>query len=139
MSTSACWIEFQSDSLESLEIPHSQIGGALQAVANVIRNITPLFIMCDPSDIRSIPMTRAPFSQRPTIYIYDNYPGGIGLSLKLMNYPYPLFSASLDLVNNCPCQAGCPSCVGPVLEVGEKGKMQARKMLEFLNKYIASA
>ena len=139
MSTNSCWIEFFPESLESLEIPHSQLGGALQAVANVIRNITPLFIMCDPMDIRSIPMTRAPFSQRPTIYIYDNYPGGIGLSQKLMDYPYPLFSAALNLVNNCACQTGCPSCVGPILEVGEQGKSQARKMLEFLDKHITTA
>lgn len=136
MSTNACWIEFPASAIDNLEIPASQLGGALQAVANVIRNIAPLFLMCDPSDIRSIPMTRAPFSQRPTIYIYDNYPGGIGLSLKLMNYPYPLFTAALDLVKNCPCQSGCPSCVGPLLEVGEKGKNQAGKILEFINHYL---
>jgi DEAD/DEAH box helicase domain-containing protein len=136
MSTNSCWIEFQPAALESLEIPISQIGGALQAVANVIRNIVPLFIMCDPTDIRSVPMTRAPFSQRPTIYIYDNYPGGIGLSWRLMDYPYPLISAALDLLKKCPCKTGCPSCVGPLLEVGEKGKNQAREILELMNKYI---
>jgi DEAD/DEAH box helicase domain-containing protein len=136
MSTNSCWIEFQPAALESLEIPISQMGGALQAVANVLRNIIPLFILCDPTDIRSVPMTRAPFSQHPTIYIYDNYPGGMGLSLKLMDYPYPLISAALDLLKKCPCQTGCPSCVGPLLEVGEKGKNQARGILELMNKYI---
>jgi DEAD/DEAH box helicase domain-containing protein len=133
MATSSVWLEFSPDFLSGLDIPESQLGGALQAVSNLVRNIAPLFMMCDPGDIRTVPMTRAPFSQRPTIYVYDNYPGGVGLSMKIMSYPYPLFEAALKQVNQCPCVSGCPSCTGPILEVGEKGKFFASILLEKIN------
>ncbi|RMG63206.1 MAG: DUF1998 domain-containing protein, partial [Calditrichaeota bacterium] len=100
--------------------------------ANILRNIVPVYIMCDPADIRAVPMVRAPFSQRPTLYLYDNYPGGIGLSFKLFNNPLPALEASLDLVQRCGCEAGCPSCVGPLLEVGEKAKAHSPVLFTFL-------
>jgi DEAD/DEAH box helicase domain-containing protein len=130
MSTTSVWLEMTPDFLNELDLAESRLGGALQAVANLVRNIAPLFMMCDPGDIRAIPMTRAPFSQKPTIYVYDNYPGGVGLSLKIMNYPYPLFEAVLQQVQQCPCLSGCPSCTGPILEVGERGKLDGAKLLE---------
>ncbi len=132
MATSAMWIEFSPVFTEKLEIPETQLGGALQAVANVLRNMAPVFIMCAPGDIRAVPMIRAPFSQRPTIYLYDNYPGGIGLSWKVMNQPGPVIEGALGLVSKCPCQSGCPSCVGPFLEVGEEGKSLSVKLLRML-------
>ncbi len=136
MTTTSFWLEFNPEMLESLDVPASQLGGALQAVANLLRQIAPLFIMCDPGDIRAVPMTRAPFSQLPTIYLYDNYPGGVGLSLKIMSYPFPLFSAALDLVRKCSCDSGCPSCVGPILEVGDGGKSFAEKLISEIQKTI---
>jgi len=133
MATNSCWIEFSPQAIEKCGIEQSHLGGALQAVSNVLRNISPVYIMCDPTDIRTVPMVRAPFSQKPTVYLYDNFPGGVGLSWKFMNYPYPMIEGSLDLVKKCPCDIGCPSCVGPVLEVGENGKSYAIKLLEILN------
>ncbi len=130
MATNALWFEFSREFIDHFQIPESELGGALQAVANVLRNIAPIYIMCDPSDIRALPMVRAPFSNRPTIYLYDNFPGGVGLSWKVMNSPVPVVEGALNLVRNCPCQSGCPSCVGPLLEVGEKGKELAVKLLD---------
>ncbi|MBN2366324.1 MAG: DEAD/DEAH box helicase [Calditrichaeota bacterium] len=136
MSTSAFWLEFLPDFIEVLGIQPAFLGGVLQGAANVFRNIAPLFVMCDPGDIRAVPMVKAPFSQRPTIYLYDNFPGGVGLSLKIMNYPYPIVEGALNLVENCPCESGCPSCVGPVLEVGEKSKHLVKFFLRALNDQI---
>ena len=51
----------------------------------------------------------------PTLFLYDNYPGGIGLSAPLYDAAPGLVAAALDLVTGCPCPAGCPACVGPVL------------------------
>jgi DEAD/DEAH box helicase domain-containing protein len=88
--------------------------------------------MCDPSDIRALPMMRSPFSQHPTIYLYDNFPGGIGLSFKLFNDPVPTLQGCLDLVQSCGCESGCPSCVGPVLETGENAREHAFRLLKFV-------
>jgi DEAD/DEAH box helicase domain-containing protein len=52
---------------------------------------------------------------RPTLHLYDNYPGGIGLSAPLFAQRDALVGRARDLVEACPCLAGCPACVGPVL------------------------
>jgi len=58
----------------------------------------------------------------PNIYLYDKYPGGVGLSEPLFRMGESLLEKTQRLIANCPCQNGCPSCVGPAGEVGAKGK-----------------
>jgi DEAD/DEAH box helicase domain-containing protein len=65
----------------------------------------------------------------PNIYLYDKYPGGIGLSEPLYRMSGQLVDNARKLIENCPCEAGCPSCVGPVGEIGEKGKDVALAIL----------
>jgi DEAD/DEAH box helicase domain-containing protein len=49
----------------------------------------------------------------PTLYIYDNFPGGIGLSRPLYEIREDVLAASKHLISSCGCEDGCPSCVGP--------------------------
>jgi DEAD/DEAH box helicase domain-containing protein len=65
----------------------------------------------------------------PNIFIYDSYPGGIGLSEPLYRLHDRLLAQSLSLIEACPCRDGCPSCVGPVGEVGSRGKQVALALL----------
>ena len=65
----------------------------------------------------------------PNIYLYDKYPGGVGFSEPLYRMNDSLLAHTLRLVVNCPCLAGCPSCVGPAGEVGQKGKEVALAIL----------
>jgi len=130
MHTTAAWLEFPADLAEQYQWPESRLSGALQAAANLLRNIAPVYLMCDPNDIRALPMVRSPFSEQPTIYVYDNYPGGVGLAFKLFNDPVPTVEAALQTVQQCPCEAGCPSCVGPMLEVGEHAKVDSVQILQ---------
>jgi len=65
----------------------------------------------------------------PNIYLYDKYPGGVGLSEPLYRLSESLLENTRKLIERCPCIAGCPSCVGPVGEVGEKGKEVALAIL----------
>ncbi len=65
----------------------------------------------------------------PNVYLYDNYPGGVGLSEPLFRLSSELIESTRMLVTNCPCPSGCPSCVGPIGEVGEKGKLVALALL----------
>lgn len=69
----------------------------------------------------------------PNIYLYDKYPGGVGLSEPLFRMSETLLENTYKLVSNCSCLAGCPSCVGPVGEVGEKGKEVALAILNQLS------
>ena len=70
----------------------AQVGGGLRGQANVLGKIGPLWVMCDTRDLRSISQVRAPFTERPTIYIYENIPGGVGLSEKLYSEAEHLFA-----------------------------------------------
>jgi DEAD/DEAH box helicase domain-containing protein len=130
MHTTSYWIDFHPDEIEKAGIPQGDLGGGLKALSNVLVNVVPIYIMCDPNDIRSVSMVRAPFNQRPAIYIYDNYPGGVGFSQKLFRLHASLLEVALDLITKCGCESGCPSCVGPALEVGETGKKGALKLIE---------
>ena len=65
----------------------------------------------------------------PNIFIYDNYPGGIGLSEPLFSMRQALVEKTRDLIATCPCGSGCPSCVGPLGEVGPLAKRVALDIL----------
>jgi DEAD/DEAH box helicase domain-containing protein len=68
----------------------------------------------------------------PTIYLYDNQAGGIGLAEKLFELLPPLVARARETLAACACRAGCPSCVGPVNEVGRRAKPLAAALLERL-------
>lgn len=52
---------------------------------------------------------------RPTLFLYDQHPGGMGLSAPLYDLRGQLVNCAIDLVGSCPCAEGCPACIGPVL------------------------
>jgi DEAD/DEAH box helicase domain-containing protein len=66
----------------------------------------------------------------PNVFIYDNYPGGIGLSEPLYRLHSRLLAESRSLIAACPCREGCPSCVGPAGEAGTRGKEVALALLD---------
>ena len=130
MHTTSYWMDFRPDAIEKAGIAEGDLGGGLKALSNVLVNVVPIYIMCDPSDIRSVSMVRAPFNQRPTIYIYDNYPGGVGFSQKLFRLHDSLLEVAREMIAECGCESGCPSCVGPSLDVGETGKKGAMLLIK---------
>jgi len=69
---------------------------------------------------------------QPTIFIYDNYPGGIGFSPLLFDSHENLVENTKKLIETCPCENGCPSCVGPASEVGMNSKQIALDILKML-------
>lgn len=73
----------------------------------------------------------------PTVYLYDNFPGGVGLSEPLWTRQAELLQRAAELVDRCDCRCGCPACVGPVLAADEDSpvatpKALARKVLALL-------
>jgi len=131
MHTTAYWWELDDSVRSELALTESNLGDGLKAVGNVFENVVPIWVMTDPRDLRTLPMLKSPFSSRPTIYIYEHTPGGVGYSRKIYNLHGELLKAARDLIQTCGCASGCPSCVGPVLEVGEKGKESALRLLEW--------
>lgn len=129
MHTTAYWWELPADMAQRLNIPESALGDGLKAAAHAMHGVAAVFLMCDSSDIRAVPQARAVLTQRPTIFIYDNHPGGVGFSKRLFGMHAELLAAARELVQACGCEDGCPSCVGPMLEIGEKGKAVALQLL----------
>ena len=134
MHTTAYWLALADDSRELLKHLESEgtsfnLSSGLLALSNVLINVVPLYVMCDPQDIRAVSEVRSPFTGEPTIYIYDNYPGGVGFSEKMFELRRPLLQAAQELILGCGCEKGCPSCVGPIDEVGIKGKESALLIL----------
>lgn len=71
----------------------------------------------------------------PTIFLYDYYPGGIGFSPLLYEYHDTLLQRSLSIVEKCPCQSGCPSCIGPPEEMGHESKRTVLTLLRGVISY----
>ena len=135
MQTESLWFTFASDLKERLEFLGGDLGSGLNALANLLANVIPVYAMCDPKDIRTIPMVRSPFDDKPVIYIYDKYPGGIGISKKLFDLEKKVFVSAKEMLDGCRCSEGCPSCVGPSIEMGERAKSSAKLILENVLKY----
>ncbi|PYV16849.1 MAG: hypothetical protein DMG21_10325, partial [Acidobacteria bacterium] len=79
------------------------------------------------------PQSAVPVLFEPNIYLYDKYPGGVGFSEPLFRISGELLANARRLIENCACPSGCPSCVGPAGEVGEKGKEVALAILKELS------
>jgi DEAD/DEAH box helicase domain-containing protein len=90
-----------------------RVGEALSGAGTLIRNIAPVFLLCDPRDLGIAEMVRDPHFGAPALYIYDKYPGGTGLTESLSLRIEMLLRAIRETLDRCPCKNGCPSCVGP--------------------------
>ncbi|MFF5995492.1 DEAD/DEAH box helicase [Lysinibacillus sp. KU-BSD001] len=127
MHTSATWISFDLPGNWSEE----QLTDALNGAAYAMGSFIPLFVHCDRSDLSVVPQVKAIHNERPTIFIYDSYPGGIGLSERVYDILMSLLERTKEHVEKCPCKSGCPSCIGAQDSIGES-KQQVLKVLSIL-------
>ena len=127
MHTSATWMSFDMPENWSEE----QLTDALNGAAYAMGSFIPLFVDCDRSDLSVVPQVKAIHNERPTIFIYDSYPGGIGLSERVYDILMSLLERTEEHVEKCPCKSGCPSCIGAQDSIGES-KQQVLKVLSIL-------
>lgn len=119
MHTTSYWVGLPGELPD--DMTQSDMQNGLLGLSNILANAAPIYLMCDPGDIRVVSQVRAPFKNRPTVYIYDSCPGGVGFSEKLFELHHELFTTARDMVNKCGCDSGCPSCVGPLNEFSGNG------------------
>ncbi len=148
MHTTAYWITLRRELLDALPFSISERQDGLYGLLFALESIASLLLMCDRMDLGSTIGEGAPDSDgapgdwsaksrqeeffEPTLYLYDAYPGGIGLSAPLFHLHDLLVSRTRELIASCPCEKGCPSCVGPAGETGERAKESALAILERL-------
>ncbi|ALA55177.1 DEAD/DEAH box helicase [Shouchella clausii] len=110
LHTNGMWLSFKSELVET--IGESDFEEALVALAHLLHHVAPVRIMCDRGDIHVVPQRKATHSGLPTIFLYDSYPGGIGLAKEVYERTNVILSDVAVLLDSCECESGCPSCVG---------------------------
>jgi DEAD/DEAH box helicase domain-containing protein len=111
-----------------------RIRSGLAGVAYVLGQLAPLFLMCDPGDLGvHTDAAGSVRDGRPSIVLYDEVPAGIGFSQKLFEMHADLMARASEVVRQCICQDGCPSCVGPGGENGMGGKSASLGILDALS------
>ena len=104
----------------------------LAGLGTVLGQLAPLYLMCDPGDLGVHTDPTSTVTGHPAVVLYDEVPAGIGFSQKLFELHEQLVRSALELVSECPCVDGCPSCVGPGGENGTGGKGETLAILKRL-------
>ncbi len=126
--TSSYWLTF--DERATAGLGRDELASGLAGIGELARNLAPIYCLCDARDIGANVQVRAPSTELPTVYLYDMVPGGVGLAQKLFEVREQLAEACLALARACPCENGCPGCVGPQIEPNSPAKRAAIKLLE---------
>jgi DEAD/DEAH box helicase domain-containing protein len=85
--------------------------GGLHALEHAAIGLLPLFAMCDRWDIGGLSTANHPDTGQPQVFVYDGYPGGVGITEQGFAMLEELLRATLETVKACPCDDGCPSCI----------------------------
>jgi len=158
MHTTSYWLTVPREVMASVPGTSEERRDGVVGLANTLKTVAMLFLMCDRGDIGvalgdnsqgtasvergfkrltagagAASAEPAGAAYEPNVFIYDNYPGAIGFSQPLYELHPRLLSEARRLIESCPCHEGCPSCVGPVGEVGHRGKETALAILELLS------
>ncbi len=112
LHTTAYWLTV--DEQMERAVGRQALEAGLQGCAHALRHVASLRLMCDPRDLGAVAEVRSATTRRPTVTVYEVYPGGVGYARRLFELHSRLLRESADLVRECPCAAGCPSCIGPL-------------------------
>jgi DEAD/DEAH box helicase domain-containing protein len=110
-STQALWYELDDPELDETSIPLESLLGALHATEHAQIAVLPLIAMCDRWDIGGLSTNLHPQTGRPTIFVYDGHPGGIGIARTAFHRFEELCEDAHRLIAGCGCTDGCPSCI----------------------------
>ena len=149
MHTTSYWLTLPRALMAALPFGNEERRDGVVGLSFVLGQLAALFLMCDRRDLgvaigegdEALPtgLARRPEtalaplaveSYEPRIFIYDNYPGGIGMSEPLFRLHDRLLAQARALISACGCAHGCPSCTGPVGETGHAAKAVAKAILE---------
>jgi DEAD/DEAH box helicase domain-containing protein len=147
MHTTSFWVTLNHALLQSLPFPLSDRQSGIFGLLHALASMATLLLMCDRADLGTAVGERMagtgvevewqefstsgvePEFFEPNLYVYDSYPGGIGFSEPLYNAYDKLLVQTRELIEACPCENGCPSCVGPAGEKSERAKEVALAIL----------
>ena len=146
MHTTSFWLTVPESVVDDLGEPRALVIDALRGLGAALETVSALALMCDPRDLGqtlgdgsnpngeggvSVPAGRDFFAGRvgrfdPTVFLFDAHAGGVGLSPRIYERAEELLLRVKTLVNGCPCESGCPACVGPGDEQGVRKRLSLR-------------
>src|SRR5688572_12737118 len=146
MHTTAYWMTVPREVIAALPYAPDDRRDGVVGLSFAMRQVAQLLLMCDRQDIgisigsgeqgeepdvnrAGLPVTLA---ERPRIFVYDNYPGGIGFSEPLFRMHGDLLTRTRELIAGCECEHGCPTCVGPIGNTGPLAKIVALRILDLI-------
>ncbi len=134
MHTTAYWLTVPPAVMARLPYAADDRRDGVVGLAYAMRQVAQLLLMCDRHDIGiSIDTAAEPgVDDTQRIFIYDNYPGGIGFSAPLFRMHDELAEGTRRLIAECGCEQGCPGCVGPIGDTGPLAKAAALRILDLL-------
>jgi DEAD/DEAH box helicase domain-containing protein len=109
--TVALWFDMPPGMAARLATDQLDFAGGLHATEHAAIAILPLFALCDRNDIGGVSTPLHPDTGKPQVFIYDAYPGGIGIAEKGFDLVEELWQTTLSAIKECPCEEGCPSCI----------------------------
>ena len=147
MHTTSYWLTIPRDVIAALPYAADDRRDGVVGLSYAMRQVAQLLLMCDRQDIgisigggeqgEQTDLTRSgdpvTLSDEPRIFVYDNYPGGIGFSAPLFAMDRELRERTRELIAGCECQQGCPGCVGPIGNTGLLAKTVALRILELID------
>jgi len=110
-STVALWFDIPEQTVRAVAEKGLDLAGGLHAMEHAAIALLPIFALCDRNDIGGISTPLHADTGRPQVFIYDAFPGGIGIAEKGFELVEELWRATLRAISDCPCEAGCPSCI----------------------------
>ena len=155
MHTTSYWMTLERPFLEALPFTISERQSGMFGLLSALESVATLLLMCDRRDLGAAIGERPPAPGirdedfafllmedavgsnakeffEPNLYLFDAYPGGIGFSEPLFRAHELLIQEARELIHTCPCEAGCPSCVGPAGDLAPKAKEAALAILDRL-------
>ena len=110
-NTVALWFDIPPHTLDHILRRRLDLAGGLHAAEHAAIGVLPLFALCDRNDIGGVSTPLHPDTGRPQVFIYDGHPGGVGITERGYEVMEDLWQATLEVIQSCPCEAGCPSCI----------------------------
>jgi len=111
METEGVWLEIDEAIVAAMEQEKYHFMGAIHALEHAMIALFPLLVLCDRNDIGGISCPMHEQTERATVFVYDGYPGGVGLAKEAYEKIETLLKQTESTVSLCPCTTGCPSCV----------------------------
>jgi len=111
LQTTALWFPIPKTLEAQVHRRGLDLAGGIHAVEHAAIGVLPLFAMCDRWDLGGVSYARYPDLEAPVIFIYESHPGGVGIAETGYELLDDLMTATLQTVDACPCETGCPSCI----------------------------